>query len=148
MWPDLAKFCHFGKTSKVFGYSFMVYFVLGKLLNIIGQIFMTLDKFSLLLMAQYWKDNLAIWSYCLWPQQTKRTLTKRNDKTFLISFRNLKSTFKHNYGQCDQIGRYIGLWVTFQSLWQQLACPNILHSSAIFVKVSKSLIFLVQSIFG
>ena len=22
--------------------------------------------------------------------------------------------------QCDQIGRFIALWVTFQSLWQQL----------------------------
>ena len=26
--------------------------------------------------------------------------------------------------QCDQIGRYIALWGTFQSLWQQLCCPN------------------------
>ena len=26
--------------------------------------------------------------------------------------------------QCDQIGRFIGLWATFQRLWQQLICPN------------------------
>ena len=26
--------------------------------------------------------------------------------------------------QCDQIGQFIGVWVTFQSLWQQLICPN------------------------
>ena len=30
--------------------------------------------------------------------------------------------------QCDQIGRFIGLWAPFQSLWQQLICPNLPHS--------------------
>ena len=50
--------------------------------------------------------------------------------------------------QCDQIGRFIGLWATFQSLWQKLICPNLPHSQAIFVKVSKSLIFLVKSFLG
>ena len=29
--------------------------------------------------------------------------------------------------QCDQIGRFIALWATFQSLWQQLFCPNNPH---------------------
>ena len=29
------------------------------------EFFMILDKFSFLLMAQYWKDNLTIWSRCL-----------------------------------------------------------------------------------
>ena len=42
--------------------------------------------------------------------------------------------------KCDQIGRFIGLWATFQSPRQQLVCPNLSHSQAIFVKVSKSLI--------
>ena len=50
--------------------------------------------------------------------------------------------------QCDQIGRFIGLWGTFQSLRQQLICPNLIHSQVIFVKVSKSLIFLVRSFLG
>ena len=48
--------------------------------------------------------------------------------------------------QCDQIGRFI--WATFRSLWQQVVCPNLPHSQAIFVKVSKSLIFLVKSFLG
>ena len=30
--------------------------------------------------------------------------------------------------QCDQIGRFIALRATIQSLWQQLICPNLLHS--------------------
>ena len=30
--------------------------------------------------------------------------------------------------QCDQIGRFIGLWATFQNLWQQLVYPNLPHT--------------------
>ena len=32
----------------------------------------------------------------------------------------------------------------FLIIWQQLICPNLPHSLAIFVKVSKSIIFLVK----
>ena len=50
--------------------------------------------------------------------------------------------------QCDQIGRFIELWSTFQSLWHQLFCPIWPHFQAIFVKVSRSFIFLVESFLG
>ena len=46
--------------------------------------------------------------------------------------------------QCDKIGRFIELWATFQSLWQQIICPF----GQIFLKVSKSIIFLVKSFLG
>ena len=36
--------------------------------------------------------------------------------------------------QCDQIGQYIELWATFQSLWQQLFCPSA-HILVNFCKV-------------
>ena len=29
--------------------------------------------------------------------------------------------------QCDHIGQFITLWATFQSLFQQLFCPNCQH---------------------
>ena len=76
-------------------------------------------------------------------------------------------------GQCDQIGLFIALWTTFQSQWQELfACKIVVENNenkqkeagvgpifknylprsstffAIFVKVSKSIIILVQSILG
>ena len=51
-------------------------------------------------------------------------------------------------GQFDQIWRFFGLWATFQSLWQQVICPILLNSQTIFVKVSKSFIFLVKSFLG
>ena len=44
----------------------------------------------------------------------------------------MKSQLRRPY-QCDQIGRFMGLWATFQSLWRQLIGPNLLHSKAIFV---------------
>ena len=50
--------------------------------------------------------------------------------------------------QCDQIWRFIGLWTTFKSFWQYLICPNLSHSYGIFVKESKSIIFLVKSFLG
>ena len=46
---------------------------------------------------------------------------------------------RHACEQCDQIGRFISLWVTFQSRWQQILCPNHKHVMAIF---------LVKSILG
>ena len=42
----------------------------------------------------------------------------------------------------------VWLWATFQSLWTQLICPNLIHSNAILVKVSKYLIFLLKSFLG
>ena len=50
--------------------------------------------------------------------------------------------------QCDQIWRFMGLWATFKSLWQQIIWPNLSHSEAIFVKVLKSIIFHVKSFLG
>ena len=44
--------------------------------------------------------------------------------------------------QCDQIGQFIELWATFQSLWQQLICPNHLGN---FCKGVKSFNFLLKS---
>ena len=50
----------------------------------------------------------------------------------------------HSNLQCDQIGRFIGLWASFQSLRQQLVCPNLPHSKAICQGV-KIYLFLVKS---
>ena len=50
--------------------------------------------------------------------------------------------------RCDQIGRFIVLWATFQSRLQQLFCPNCLHFQAIFEKVSKYFIFLWNHIWA
>ena len=45
VWPDLAKIRHFGKTLNISGYSLRVYFVLGKILTLIRQIFNNIGEF-------------------------------------------------------------------------------------------------------
>ena len=39
MWPDLAKFCHFGKILQAFGKILNDYFSFGKMLNLLWHIF-------------------------------------------------------------------------------------------------------------
>ena len=73
---------------------------------------------------------------------------KRLFSWFLRILKDFASTPDASDGQCDQIGQFIALWATFQSRWQQWLCPNRPHCQAIFVKVSKSFIFLVKSFSG
>ena len=48
-----AKIRHYGNKNKVFGNSWKVYLVLGKILSLLWLCFMLLGKFSLLLKAKY-----------------------------------------------------------------------------------------------
>ena len=59
---------------------------------------------------------------------------------------NKETSGHHNYS-VTRMGVFYTLG-TFQSLWQQLFCPNRPHFKAIYVKVSKSLIFSSDIIFG
>ena len=86
------------------------------------------------------------------PHLTYTSVQKTKSKTCLIvticflHFRcpqTVKSLIHMSCIQCDQIGQFIGLWATFQSL-----CPNLPHSQAIFAKESKTIIFLVKSFLG
>ena len=47
-----------------------------------------------------------------------------------------------------RLGYFFALWATIQSRWQQLSYTNHQHCQTIFVKVSKSFIFLVKSFLG
>ena len=44
-----------------------------------------------------------------------------------------------------RLGDLLEFGQIFKSIWQQLICPNLPHSYAISVKMSKSIIFLVKS---
>ena len=56
-----------------------------------------------------------------------RTITHKKNKSWncVASYVEKRNMIGN---QCDQIGRFIGLWANFQSLWQQLFCPNLPHS--------------------
>ena len=81
----------------------------------------------------------------LWTSIVKANVIPFFTIISLLLFNNFYAKLMSKLSQCDQIGPFIGLWATFQSLWQQLICPNLPHSWSIFVKVSKSFIFLVKS---
>ena len=93
---------------------------------------------------------------CTAQNGIRNAITKSVNVTVNGKFNNTLSYLKMNKVisnqevgcQCDQIGRLIGLWATFQSLWYQLICPNLPHSQANFGKMSKSFIFSLKSFLG
>ena len=54
MWPDFAKFRHFGKSLQVFG----------KMLSLLGQIFNIIVLIFIVANGPLVKNNLTIWSHC------------------------------------------------------------------------------------
>ena len=120
----VGEFCvnRFGEISPHWQF-LRLQLIFGTILTFIDNFIVKLEKFTLTLWS-----SLASFSH-LWYF----TSSGVGDRTL---------------EQCDQIERFIALWATFQSLWQQLFCPNWPHFQAIFVKVSKSFIFSSEIIFG
>ena len=94
-------------------------------------------------MYVQFQDNVSLFSQliffpfqlhlkCPFISRTRKCPSVKNRQT-----RQKEKSFQQSDGsdqeQCDQIGRFIGLWATFHSLWQQLICPNLPHSLAIFL---------------
>ena len=65
MWPDLAKFRHFGESLQVFGKFLTVYFLFGKMLNLLGQIFDIIGPIFIFANGQILTNNITIWSHWL-----------------------------------------------------------------------------------
>ena len=74
VWPDLAKFRHFGKILQVFGKLLTVYFLFGKMLILFGRIGYIIGLIFIVANSQILKKILTIWSHWLlhfwdWFQQ-------------------------------------------------------------------------------
>ena len=111
VWPDWAKFCHFGKSLLVLGRFLTVYFLLGKMLSILLQICDIIVLIFITANGQILKNNLSIWSHCsavtFFPAISKKWCSVVNYASIYVLTGNLP------YKQCDQIGQFIGLWSTF-----------------------------------
>ena len=57
VWPDLAKFCHFGKFSKTTGKLLWSYLVFGKVLNLLWQFLITFRPFCAAVSSQIMKKS-------------------------------------------------------------------------------------------
>ena len=66
LWPDLAKFRHFGKTYSDFGKILMVYLVFGKILTLLCQEFYVIGRIFIAVNGQILNSYQAIWS--LWSE--------------------------------------------------------------------------------
>ena len=65
VWPDLAKFRHFGTILQVFGQFLTVYLLLVKLVNLLWQICYDTGLIFIVANGPILKHNLTIWSHCL-----------------------------------------------------------------------------------
>ena len=83
VWPDLAKFYHFGKILLIFGKFLTVFFLFGKMLNLLWQICYITGIVFIIANGQILKHNLTIWSH--WSIVRKHIVASR----YLI----LKKTF-------------------------------------------------------
>ena len=61
---------------------------------------------------------------------------------------HLRQPFNLPTYQCDQIWRFIGLWATFQNLWQKLIGPNLSHFVGNYCVGVKIYHFSSEIIFG
>ena len=72
VWPDLAKFHHFSKVLQVFGKSLMVYFLFGKMFNLLRWICYIFEINFIVANGQILKNNLTIWPHCRPIRETAR----------------------------------------------------------------------------
>ena len=72
VWPDLAKFRHYGKILQVFGKFLAVYLLFGKLLSLNLAIFISAN-------GQILKNNPTIWSHWTWHMPLQTTNCKQTD---------------------------------------------------------------------
>ena len=63
VWPDLTKFRHFGKKCHAFCKFLTFYFLFGKMLSLLLQIWYIIVLIFILADGQILKNNLTIWSH-------------------------------------------------------------------------------------
>ena len=61
VWPNLAKFRHFGQSDKSLANFLMVYFLVGKMLSLRCQICDIIGLIFIVAIGQILKNNITIW---------------------------------------------------------------------------------------
>ena len=137
VWPDVAKLRHSASFSSVFVNFWVFIDYLAEIWAFFGIKNLLLSQFSLLQIAKYWSNNLAIWSHCLFD------LDISVDAQYLcLELYGVISQFVHTVlplqvyshcpsAQCDQIGwffKVLGDKLSFKS------SPNIWWLFGVFWK--------------
>ena len=101
VWPDIARFRHFGEIFKVLGNYSRVYFLLGTILNLLSQILCTFGRIFVDLNGQLLKNNPAIWSnyfglrLILWKSESIKWIVQALIKQIV--------TVEHSMFRSDQL---------------------------------------------
>ena len=113
VWPDLAKFCHFGKSFPVSGKFLTVYFLVGKILSWLWQFCDIIGLIFIAANGQILKNNLTIWSQCF--RDTLKNIdigrarsTYRLTATISIIF---KEAFPKGMARVTRFGKISPLWL-------------------------------------
>ena len=83
VWPDLAKFRHFGKILQSFGKLLGHYFLFGKIVNLHWEICYITGLIIIVVNGQILKHDLTIWSH--WFKQNFTQLEPLNNWLLKIS---------------------------------------------------------------
>ena len=86
MWPDLAKFWHFGKSLQEFGKFFTVYFLFGKILSLLWQLCDIIGLIFIFANGKILNNNLTIWSHWLSLPQCERMWERDKNKERLCQY--------------------------------------------------------------
>ena len=93
VWPDLAKFRHFGK---VFSKFLRVYYLFGKILSLLWQNCDIIGLIFIVANGQILKKNLNIWSYCT---RQRLMVFQDLDHSFRSSSQTCSKLFDHPFGR-------------------------------------------------
>ena len=120
VWPDLAKFRHFGKRLQVFGKFLTVYFLFGKMLCLLWQICDIIMLIFIVANGQILKNNLTICSH--WTWEWKWDLNLRSKFVYRIGSRTRPWLW---FLKWSKEGRFLFIFSFFsqffiEQIWQQM----------------------------
>ena len=97
VWPDLAKFRHFGQILKVFGNFLRGYWVFCQLVNPCWQMFCGIWQIVIVKNGQILKNILHIWSHWTRQRERKKDKDKRKERERDEVIERRKYTIGHNF---------------------------------------------------
>ena len=125
VWPDLAKFRHFGKSLQVFGKFLLVYFFFGKMVSILWQICDIIRLNFVVANSQIFKNNLTIWSH--WRRWKKDENSRQLSS--LWSFKQVRINLHSEELIKTFIKRKVSVWCSYLPALPMISVTRKNHQS-------------------
>ena len=109
VWPDLAKFCHYGKILQVFGKCLMVHLLFDKMLGLFGQICYNIGLISIVsddqIISPSGRTVPSPWSQNF-PQKPLSKMSNRRINLMLFAFMEKRLSHISRINQLRRLVRY------------------------------------------